>query len=249
MKNKFFGLILVLFLFFSLNVFAVTSVEQVNDFNIYRAFPGKAVFGEEIWMLLLIENNSSATQSIKLTELLIDCDFNKDSAVSIDFNHGTEWNYFWDLTVPANESVTLTYWFKPKSIGSFIVPSMKTEIDSKIIYLESQLIEIECNNDLKCDLSAGENYLNCLDCSTGLNDGICDFESDGKCDSDCETGIDADCIELNEPETIAPQNEEIIAVDSVPQNNELIIAIGLFAVLLILIIAVFAFKKLKEKFK
>jgi len=196
-KNKFAFLIFLLALFFAFLAQAEikTVSEEINGVIVSRLAPDTAYLGQKIWITLVLENNSSVLKTITLKENLGDADFEKTETKKIETEYGeTFWYYEWKIQLKAGENTSVSYWLVPEQIGLYTISPAKITIGGENYNLESRNIDIWCLADEKCDISAGENYLNCpYDCSTGLGDNLCDMARDGKCDPDCEKGADADC--------------------------------------------------------
>ncbi len=107
--------------------------------------------------------------------------------------YGYETFINYNITLTANKPYSLRHIFKARIVGFTYLPSIQVETDSGYFEFEAKQIFISCNLDGDCDREFGENYIYCPDdCSTGIEDSICDGARDGICDPDC-IEYDSDC--------------------------------------------------------
>lgn len=101
------------------------------------------------------------------------------------------------ISFSGNKLYTLKFLFSFSAIGStkvsfLVLPYFPNAKQIEVYSFEEVLlltIDISeyalCNEDFNCEIPR-ENYENCpADCSSGIEDGICDFVEDGICDPDC----------------------------------------------------------------
>ncbi len=97
-------------------------------------------------------------------------------------------------TVPTHGEKSFTYSLLPEFVSSYIHSATEIRTDDGLIYLSTQITEVNCVSDGVCDGGAGENYMTCpQDCLSGAEDGICNPITDGLCDNDCAVELDPDC--------------------------------------------------------
>jgi hypothetical protein len=204
-------------LIFSLSSFSVayasveTTTETVGDLTLRRTVPESVYVGQEVWIVLEIENNGGQDLTLSLVEKLGEAEFDKTQAKSIqvsDPGHGgippsesqvglSLWYYEWKIELPAGESATLAYWILPTMPGTYVISPAEINIGSEVFQAKSCSIDVMCKANAQCDVSLGENVLTCPeDCFTGTGDGFCDGASDGRVDPDCEEGYDPDAVAI-----------------------------------------------------
>ena len=197
MKNKILLISFFFALFFAFYVQAEikTVSEELGGLTISRIAPDTTYVGQKIWITLVLENNSNNEKNIIVKENLGNADFDKTEVKNITTEYGDQfWYYEWKVRLTTEQKTTISYWLIPKIIGSYTISPSKLIIDGKNFTLKSWNIEVKCLANKKCDVTAGENYLNCSeDCPTGSKDSLCDSVQDGKCDPDCEKNADLDC--------------------------------------------------------
>ncbi len=171
------------------------ALDKFDDITVYRVAPDQAFIGQKIWVVIVLDNNASVEKEITVNETLRNADFDKTEAKYIETEYKEKiWYYYWKVKLPAKENVTLAYWLIPKNSGTLVISPAEVNASGKSNFTKSLSIEVKCQVDGKCNLNAGENYLNCPeDCTTGAHDGICDGVTDGRCDPDCERSADVDC--------------------------------------------------------
>jgi hypothetical protein len=186
-----------------------TTTEGLGDLTLRRMVPETAIVGNEIWVVVEIENTGIQEVTFKFVEKLGDADFDKNQAKSIQVSdpgpggvpeaEGGErlelWYFEWEIKLPPGESATLAYWIIPNLPGTYVISPAEITLEGEVLYTKSRSILVKCNTDSQCDLNAGETFLTCPeDCFTGMADGFCDGASDGRVDPDCEEGVDPDAI-------------------------------------------------------
>jgi len=100
----------------------------------------------------------------------------------------------WHTKIPTGKIKVINYEVKPYFTGQYDSAPTKVEVNNKSYYSEPFAINVDCILDGIC--GSGENYLNCRDCSYGMEDGVCDFQV-GICDLDCENDSDCEYPELS----------------------------------------------------
>ena len=202
MKMEVYALAVVFFFAFIICSFSsIASAMSVQgdtfgDVNIDRIYPESAYIGQKIWITIAIENAGTSDKTITITDKLGDAEFNKSAATSVNTTYGTMYLYEWEISLPAGENTSVSYWIEPKSSGNYVISPSEVSIAGTKYRLKSAAIAVQCSVDSTC--ASGENYLNCpQDCSSGAQDGVCDEVADSKCDMDCATGADSDCTVQN----------------------------------------------------
>jgi hypothetical protein len=207
-----------LILLLSLLVFALSSLslayasventlEAFGDLNLRRTAPASAYLGQEIWVVMEIENRGNQSLSLSFVEKLGDAEFDKFQAKAVQVSDPgpcgvppsegqvglTLWYYEWEIKLLPGESATLAYWLLPRVPGTYVISPAEINVDGEIFHTKSRVIQFKCRSDAKCDVNMGENVLTCPeDCFTGMGDGFCDAANDGRVDPDCEEGFDPD---------------------------------------------------------
>lgn len=199
-----------------------TTTEYMGDLTLHRSFPKTAFVGQEIWIVMQIENVGAKELTFVFEEKLGDVDFDKNQAKSIEVSdpgpggvpatEGGErlelWYYEWEIELPPGENATLAYWLIPKVPGTYVISPAMITVEGEEFYTKSRTIQVKCVSDTQCDVNAGETFLTCPeDCFTGNADGICDEASDGRIDPDCEEGYDPDAGVAMPTATVVPVEE------------------------------------------
>jgi hypothetical protein len=234
-----------------------TATETIGDLTIRRMAPETATLGQEIWIVVEIENNGVQERTITFVEKLANAEFDRSQAKSIEvFDPGYDdlpeveggerlklWYYEWGIQLPPNESATLAYWLVPTTVGTYVISPAEITIDGEMFRTMSRDIIIKCNSDEQCDVHSGENYLTCPeDCLTGNADGFCDGASDGRIDPDCDEGYDPDAsaaVAIGTPApTMIPLPPEQPSPDLTPYLVIIATILIIIAVLVIVILLI-----------
>jgi hypothetical protein len=196
-----------------------TTSENIGELILRRTAPESAYLGQEIWIVLEIENNADHELTLSLIEKLGEAEFDKEQAKSIQVSDPGPggvplsedqvglvlWYYEWQIELPPGESATLSYWLIPASPGTYVISPAEIMVDKEVFYSRSRTIQVKCRADAICDVAQGENILTCPeDCFTGMADGFCDGASDGRIDPDCEEGADPDAVAILPTPTALP---------------------------------------------
>ncbi len=212
----------VVFLFAFSSIASAMSVQgdSFGDVNIDRIYPESAYIGQKIWITIAIENSGTSDKTIMITDKLGDANFDKTGVTSVNTTYGTMYLYEWEISLPAGENTSVSYWIEPKSSGNYVISPSEVGIGGTKYRMKSAAIAVQCNVDETC--ASGENYLNCpQDCASGAADGVCDEVADSKCDLDCATGADSDCPLQPTTNITQPTNlTEPIKNQTAIQNNE-----------------------------
>ena len=169
-------------------------VTKETNITIERIHKENAGVGEEIEITLKVTNRGDEDVELAVSEVHrpdvdyldpIEKKILKYQALKIPY-------YLWEISLPANTDQEIKYHIKVESprIITFPAASVSDQYGNQF---ESNptIITIACIPDGKCD--PGENFLNCPeDCTTGLEDGVCDAVEDGINDPDCSYGTDPD---------------------------------------------------------
>ena len=225
-----------------------TASEEFGALTFRRIAPESAYLGQEIWIVMEIENRGNQDLSVSFAEKLGEAEFDKRQAKSIQVSDPgpggvpasdgqaglTLWYYEWQIELPPGKSATLSYWLLPRVPGTYVISPAEMNIDGEIFHTKSRTIQFKCRADAKCDVNMGENVLTCPeDCFTGMADGFCDAANDGRVDPDCEEGFDPDAAAILPTVTASPAKTP--ATDITPY----LVLIGAFiAVLAVIVIVV-----------
>ena len=196
MIMKTYARIIVLLIVLSSFAFAMSAQSDTfGEVTVSRIYPESAYIGQKIWITIAIENTGTTDKTIMITDKLGDADFNKSGTTSVNTTYGTMYLFEWEISLPAGENTSVSYWIEPKSSGNYVISPSEVVIGGTKYRMKSAAIAVSCLIDAKCDAASSENFLNCpQDCSSGSADGVCDAVADSKCDPDCASGADSDCL-------------------------------------------------------
>ena len=168
-----------------------------DDIAITRDIQKEIQYGNELKVTLTITNNVQARKTLELRERLplnVDLIEPKEPSERRMFNAVEVFFLQWTIALEPSEKKVISYTIKPNKVGDYtIVGAEALDLVTETAYngLQSQF-DVLCSQDNVCNLDIGENYQTCpSDCSTGLQDGICNAIIDNQCDLDCTK--DPDC--------------------------------------------------------
>ncbi len=187
-------LLIVLILVF---IFIDINLASADDVTITRDIQKEIQYGNDLRITLSITNNLNAKKTFELRERLplnVDLIDPKEPSERRMFNAVEVLFLKWTITLEPAEKKTVSYTIKPNKVGDYAIvgaEALNPETETTYNGLQSQF-DVTCNKDNICNLEIGENYQTCpSDCSTGLQDGICNAILDNQCDLDCTK--DPDC--------------------------------------------------------
>jgi hypothetical protein len=197
-------------------------VEQFGDVRMTRIAPSVTTFGQQIWVVIQLENTGTEEAMLEFSEPLGNADFDKDQATSIlvdDPGYGQDvmpqeegegfyfWYYEWKVNLPAGHKTYLTYWITPSLAGEYVISPAEITINGTAYRTKTWVIAVKCNQNGQCQTEAGENVVTCPDdCAKSSADGICQAIADGVIDEDCDEGFDPDTMMqiTNTPQEFSP---------------------------------------------
>ena len=193
MRNRLI-IIILLVLINSITVFA-------DNITITRDIPDEIKYGDELKVSLYIKNNLNEKRTFEITEIIpsnVDLIQPAEPSEKKFFN-AVEISFLkWAVELKPGEKKAFSYVIKPNKIGEYAITSTEV-IDPVELELYSGIksqFNVLCIKDNICNLEIGENFLTCpLDCSTGLQDGICNAIFDNICDADCTKDPDCKAVE------------------------------------------------------
>ena len=165
------------------------NIVLAQDIEIVKESLQEITLNDIIDINIHISNPSSVEKEFTIEEVLPqDIEIIEPKQVSTKRNDALEVKYYeWITKVSPNSVKTITYKIKPLSLGEYSIGSTEIIDNSDFNLYSSNTItfKVKCSPNNKCEKN--ENSLTCPeDCSTGIEDGICNYKSDGICDPDCE---------------------------------------------------------------
>ncbi|MBN2518017.1 MAG: hypothetical protein JXB14_04170 [Candidatus Altiarchaeota archaeon] len=211
--------------------------------SVGRSVAEEVVMGSPMLVELRIANDGNLTQEVTVEErIFIPADYMEPQAPKTKNWEGLSVEYLeWNISLEPGEAETLSYIIRPTTPGIFGFSPTIIHGQS-VSYGEGDRILVRCVPDGKCD--PGENFMNCEDCTTGREDGTCDYKDDGRCDPDCAEGYDPDCEAPKPPPSTTPP-----ATPAKSREDTLIyvIVVVVIAALLVLALALLMVRKKKSK--
>lgn len=185
--------ILVIFLILSLSTKALAAGEAIT---VKRTMPDEVYLGSNLVVTIEITNNGTVVRSLNVKEpVSLPTEYVDPPEPKIEHWEGLEAKFLeWNLTVQPHSKGSITYILKPTAAGRYSFGPTKAATIGGVYFGEGCAITVRCDANEACDTAKGESFESCPeDCTTGIEDGSCDFEQDGRCDPDCEAGYDPDC--------------------------------------------------------
>lgn len=181
--------IIILFLFFvllasSVNANLIVSRESVSSIN----------YGDNLEIEISVLNNFTSDEDIIIIEQVQDAKLISPRYPNYNLSRNQISYFKWQFSVPAGEIIVVNYTIRPLRIGEYSSAPTRVVVGNENYYGGVLSIRVSCIVDGVC--SKGENFLNCADCESGREDGICDNLVDGRCDPDCTFDLDCEEKEL-----------------------------------------------------
>jgi len=210
----------------------------VNAVDVERSYN---ISGLNVSVELKITNDNEAKDVVVVEDCIPLADCSRNENLKYEDEDGYRKYYLrWKVNLSPGEIKILRYEFSLPGPGKYAIPSTKIYTQEGVFEGNVTEIVAYCNANGVCE-TPEENFINCPeDCTTGIEDNICDAVKDNKVDPDCEEGADPD-------DTV--HYEEIIGKEHTSSNLSIYIAIfaifGIIAGIITLLIR--KIKKRKRK--